>query len=273
LSDVEIESPSIQEEILETQEVQDSLTFEIPRRSKQERKQPDWFSYWSMAEFAYSAIIDTPLTFDEAIESSDKKKWQISMDEEIDAHRRNKTWKLVPRPVEKSVIDNKWIFRIKTDAAGNPIRFKSRLVVRGFRQYKGMDYNDTFSPVARYDSARLIFAIAAAKNLKIRQFDVSTAFLSGDIDETIYMEQPEGYVAKEHPEYVCKLQRAIYGLKQAPIQFNKKMYGTLKNIGLMPIYSDRCVFIGQVGDNTVFMALYVDDAILAPSSLRARIGN
>jgi len=94
----------------------------------------------------------------------------------------------------------------------------------------------------------LILAIAAAKNLKLRQFDVSTAFLSGDIDETIYMEQPEGYVDKEYPEYVCKLQRAIYGLKQAPVQFNKNMCGTLNNIGLMPIYSDRCVFIGQVGD-------------------------
>jgi len=107
-NDVEIESPSTQEEILKTQEPQDSLTFEIPRRSKRERKQPDWLSYWSMAEFAYSMVIGTPLTFDEAIESSDKK-WQLSMDEEIDAHQRNKTWKLVPRPDEKSVIDNKWI--------------------------------------------------------------------------------------------------------------------------------------------------------------------
>jgi len=115
----------------------------------------------------------------------------------------------------------------------------------------------------------LILAIDAAKNFKLRQFDVSTAFLSGDIDKTIYMEQPEGYVDKEHHEYVCKLRRAIYGLKQAPIQFNKKMCGTLKNIGLMPIHSDRCVFIGQVGDNTVYMALYVDDAILASSSIRA----
>jgi len=112
----------------------------------------------------------------------------------------------------------------------------------------------------------LILAIAAAKNLKLRQFNVSTAFLS---DETIYMEQPEGYVDKEHPEYVCKLQRPIYGLKQAPIQFNKKMCGTLKNIGLMPIHNDRCVFIGQVGDNIVYMALYVDDAIWASSSITA----
>jgi len=87
-----------------------------------------------MAEFAYSAVIGAPLTFDETIESSNKKKWRVSMHEKIDAHRRNKTWKLVPRPYEMPVIDNKWIYRIKTDDAGNSIRFKSRLVVRGFRQ-------------------------------------------------------------------------------------------------------------------------------------------
>jgi len=86
-----------------------------------------------MAEFACSAIVGAPLTFDEAVESSDKKKWRVSMDEEIDAHHRNKTWKLVPRPVEVPVIDNKWVYRIKTDRAGNAVRFKSRLVVRGFR--------------------------------------------------------------------------------------------------------------------------------------------
>jgi len=132
------------------------------------------------------------------------------MDEEIDAHYRNKTWKLVPRPVAEPVIDNKWVYRIKTDGAGNAVQFKSRLVVRGFRQRKGVDYSDTFSPVARYDSARLLLAIATAKNFELRQFDISTEFLSGDINETIYMKQPEGYVNSKYPEYVCQLQRAIY---------------------------------------------------------------
>jgi len=105
------------------------------------------------------------------------------MDEEIDTHRRNKTWKLIPRLVEGPVIDNKWIYRIKTDGARNTVRFKSRLVVRGFRQCEGVDYGDTFSPVARYNSVLLLLAIAAAKNFELRQFDVSTAFLFGDIDD------------------------------------------------------------------------------------------
>jgi len=124
------------------------------------------------------------------------------MDKEIDAHRRNKIWKLVSRPVEVPLIDNKWIYHIKTDSAGNAVRFKSRLIVRGFRQSEGIDYGDTFSSVARYDSARLLLSIAAIKNFELRQFNISTAFLSGDIDETIYMEQPEGYVDREHPEFV-----------------------------------------------------------------------
>jgi len=154
-----------------------SGTVETPRRSQRERKQPDWLSYSSIAEFAYSAVIGSPLTFDEAVESSDRKKWRVSMDEEIDVHHRNKTWKLVSRPVAEPVIDNKWVYRIKTDGAGNAVRFKSRLV-KDFRQRKEVDYSDTFSPVARYDFARLFLAIAAAKNFELRQFDVSTAFLS-----------------------------------------------------------------------------------------------
>jgi len=152
------------------------------------------------------------------------------MDEEINAHHRNKIWKL--RPVAEPVIDNKWVYRIKTDGAGNAVRFKSRLVIRGFRQRKGVDHSDIFSPVARYDSAHLLLAIAAAKNFELRQFDVSTAFLSGDINETIYMEQPEDYIDSKHPEYVCQLQRAIYGLKQGPVQFNKKISGILQRISV-----------------------------------------
>jgi len=163
------------------------------------------------------------------------------MDEEIDAHHRNKTWKLVPRLVEEPVIDNNWVYRIKTDGAGNAVQLKSRLVVRGFRQRKGVDYSDTFSPVAHYDSARLLFAIAAAKNFKLQQLDVSTAFLSGDINETIYMEQPEGYVDRKHPEYVYQLQHAIYRLKQEPVQFDKKISGTLENIGLIPTQRSMCI--------------------------------
>jgi len=147
------------------------------------------------------------------------------------------------------------------------MRFKSRLIVRGFHQSMGVD-GDTFSQVARYDSARLLLAITAAKNFELRQFDISIAFLSGDIGETIYMEQSKGYVDREHPEYICRLQRAIYGLKQELIQFSKKLCGTLEDIDLISTHSDRCVFTGRVGGNIVYMALYVYDAILAsPSKL------
>jgi len=143
----------------------------------------------------------------------------------------------------------------------------SHVVVREFRQHEGVDYGDIFSPVARHGSARLLLAIAAVKNFQLRQFDVSIAFPSDDIDETIYMEQPEDYVDREHPEYVCQLQR-IYGLKQRPIQFNNKIR-TLEDIDLKPTHSDRCVFSGRMGGDIVYMALYVDDAILTSPSKRA----
>jgi len=105
-----------------------SGTIETPRRSQRERKQPDWLSYSSIAEFAYSAVVCSPLTFDEAVESSDKKKWRVAMDEEIDAHYRNVTWKLVPRPVAEPVMDNKWVYRIKTDG-GSQKKFSSSYIL------------------------------------------------------------------------------------------------------------------------------------------------
>jgi len=138
----------------------------------------------------------------------------------------------------------------------------------GFRHRKKVDYSDTFSPVAHYDSTRLLLAIAAAKNFELWQFDVSIAFFSGDIDETIYMEQPEGCVDGEHSECVCRLQRTIYGLRDRGLQFSK-MCDALEDIGLISIHNDRCIFSRRVGDNIVCMALYVDDAILASPSGRA----
>jgi len=141
--------------------------------------------------------------------------------------------------------------------------------VRGFHQREGIDYFETFSPVARYDSARLLLAVAASKGYKLKEFDISTAFLSGELNETIFMEQPEEYVDEKYPEHVCKLHKAIYGLKQGPAQFHKKLRRELLNIGMNPTHSDSCVYTGKVGGMMVYLALYVDDGLLVSPSMEA----
>jgi len=170
------------------------------------------------------------------------------MDEEIDAHHRNKTWKLVPRPVEVPVIDYNWIYRIKTKGARNAVQFKSRLVVR-FRQREGVDYSDTFLPVPRYYSARLL--LAAIKNFDLQQCRLR---FSPVTSTRRYTWSSLRTMSTENPEYVCQLQRSMYGLKQG-FQFNKKIRSTLEDIGLIPTHSDRYVFTSRVEGDIVYIVL------------------
>jgi len=140
--------------------------------------------------------------------------------------------------------------------------------VRGFHQREGIDYFETFS-VVRYDSVRLLLAVAASKGYKLKQFDISMAFLSGELNKAIFMEQPEGYVDEKYPEHVCKLHKVIYGLKQGSAQFHKKLRRELSNISMNPTHSDSCVYTGKVGGMRVYLSLYVDDGLLVSPSMEA----
>ena len=129
-------------------------------------------------------------------------------------------WTLVDLPNDRKAVENKWIFKKKTDADGNVTVYKARLVAKGFRQVQGVDYEETFSPVAMLKSNQVLLAIAAYHDYEIWQMDVKTAFLNGNIEEELYMVQPEGFVNLEDGGKVCKLQRSIYGLKQASRSWN-----------------------------------------------------
>lgn len=148
--------------------------------------------------------IDEPFSYDEAMECPNKEQWKIAIDEEIAAHEENKTWTIVSRTAEMKPITCKWLFKQKFNANGSLDRYKARLVVRGFSQRPGLDYQETFAPVIRFDSLRLLFSIAAHRQLRMMQFDVCTAFLYGTISEDIYMELPEGYPISDKNK-VCKL--------------------------------------------------------------------
>lgn len=129
--------------------------------------------------------------------------------------RKNQVWDLVDLPEGRKSIGNKWVLKIKRKADGSVERYKARLVAKGFTQVEGVDYEETFSAVVRFASIRIILAMVASFDLELYQMDVKTAFLNGELDEEIYMDQPAGFVVEEEAHKVCRLRRSIYGLKQA----------------------------------------------------------
>ena len=134
----------------------------------------------------------------------------------------NHTYDLIELPQGKRPLKNKWVYRLKSEENNSQPRYKARLVVKGFSQKKGVDYDEIFSPVVKMSSIRVILGIAASLNLEIEQLNVKTKFLHGDLEEEIYMEQPEGFTVNGNEHLVCKLKKSLYGLKQAPRQCYKK---------------------------------------------------
>lgn len=200
-----------------------------------------------------------PLTGKDALASSDGEKWKTAMQEELNSLAENDTWTLVERGGQK-VLDCKWVFKKKLDEHGNVARYKARLVARGFNQQHGIDYYDTFSPVLRFQSFRMILAVAAARKLKIRFFDVKTAFLNGVLKETVLMKQPDGF--EDGTNNVCLLRRSLYGLKQSSRCWNEKFVAVLARFGLVQSENDPCVFV-RGGDKSLLLGIYVDDGVIA----------
>jgi histone deacetylase 1/2 len=168
------------------------------------------------------------------------------MDAEHQALLRNNTWHLVPPPKGKNVIGCKWVYKVKRKANGSIDRYKARLVDKGFKQRYGIDYEDTFSPVVKEVTIRLVVSIAVSKGWSLRQLDVQNAFLHGVLEE-VYMHQPLGYVNKSCPNYVCKLDKAIYGLKQAPRAWYARLCGKLEALGFIPSKADTSLFYYNKG--------------------------
>jgi hypothetical protein len=138
------------------------------------------------------------------------------MDEELDQIEKNDTWDLVPRSNNKNVIGTKWVFRNKLNEDGQVTRNKARLVCKGYAQIEGIDFEETFAPVARMEAIRFILSYSCSKNVKVYQMDVKSDFLNGELEEEVYIEQLEGNQFSENTNYVCKLKKALYGLKHAP---------------------------------------------------------
>jgi len=163
---------------------------------------------------------DEPVSFEEALKQN---HWKKAMIEELDSIEKNDSWRLVQLPTDKKCIDVKWVFKTKLKPDGQTAKYKARLVARGFLQKYGQDYYEVYATVARMETIRLIVAIAVKNNWSMYQLDVKSAFLNGELEEEVYVNQPPGFVIKGKEEYVYKLDKALYVLKQASRAWNKKI--------------------------------------------------
>ena len=208
--------------------------------------------------------VDEPTTYREAQNSNDWDQWKKAMDDEMNSLQEKKVIEIVDRPENRKVISCKWVYRIKRDSKGNINRYKARLVARGFTQVYGLDYMDTYAPVTRLETIRLLCALAVKRDWEVRHVDVKTAYLNGDLDEEIFMEIPEGYNEGLEGKVIL-LRKAIYGLRQAGRQWYRKLKEALKKFGLKQTASDPHTFVVQKvvqGTRlTLILPIYVDDLI------------
>ncbi|GKC05160.1 transposable element, partial [Tanacetum coccineum] len=245
-----------------------SIAHDRPRRNV---KAPTQFGDYVAYALQVAEEVESlkPTTYREAITSKDSDMWIAAMGEEIESLHKNKTWELVQLPERRKVVGCKWVFKMKTGLPGSDIiRYKARLVAKGFSQKEGIDYNEIFSPVVRHTSIRVLLSLVAHHDLELEQLDVKTAFLHGDLEEEIYMSQPEGFVVQGKEDYVCKIRKSLYGLKQSPRQWYKRFDSFMVQHGFSRSAYDCCVYHKRAPSGSlIYLLLYVDDMLVAAKDM------
>ncbi len=226
----------------------------LRRSTRKFTKPKEW---WKTTSTAFTART-FPSSYKAATSPDNIDFWSPGIEREHDCLLRNKTWELVKRKDGMHVLPSKYVFRVKN---GKP---KARLVVLGCRQVYGLDYSQTFAPVVKMSTIRLVLALVAARDLECEQMDVVTAFLNGDLDEDIYMEIPQELKTTKNSDQVCKLRKAVYGLKQAPRQWYAKIHEYLvRDLGFTSSLNDPCLYTQHQSSSLTIIALYVDDLLVA----------
>ncbi|GKA99878.1 retrovirus-related pol polyprotein from transposon TNT 1-94 [Tanacetum coccineum] len=213
----------------------------------------------------YDAFLTSvePKTYKDALTQS---CWIEAMQEELNEFERLEVWELVPRPDKVMVITLKWIYKVKLDELGGILKNKARLVARGYRQEEGIDFEESFAPVARLEAIRIFLAFAAHINMIVYQMNVKTAFLNGILREKVYVSQPDRFVDPDNPNHMYRLKKALYGLKQAP----RAWYDLLSSFLLSQVFSkgtvDPTLFISRKDKDILLVQIYVEDIIFASTT-------
>ena len=224
----------------------------------------------AIAAVAVTEMDEVQPSYEEARLRSDWPEWKKAIDVELQNLKEAGTWDVVERPSGVNIVDSKWVFRLKKDAEGKIVKWKARLVARGFTQVQGVDYFETFAPVARLAFIQLILAVAARNDWEIRMFDFHSAYLNGVLSdgETIYMEQPPNHEVADRSQYVVKLRKSLYGLKQAGKKWYDTLCDSLASVGFRRSMADPAVFYVHDGNDVVILFIHVDDTTVTGSSSR-----
>ncbi|KAH9684823.1 retrovirus-related pol polyprotein from transposon RE2 [Citrus sinensis] len=209
----------------------------------------------------YTAVL-THKEPDNVQEALNDSKWLQAMREEYDALIKNNTWTLVPRQADQHVVGNKWVYRVKYNTDGSVAKYKARLVAKGFQQVAGINYFETFSPVVKSATVRVILSLAVMNQWRIRQVDVNNAFLNGELTKEVFMSQPDGFIDAQRSDFVCKLHKSLYGLKQAPRAWYDKLKRCLMSWGFTTTSSDTSLFVRKIKTSMIIVLIYVDDILI-----------
>jgi hypothetical protein len=237
--------------------IQDGEKYGAPEGTSRQVKRPKPFS--SYTALMCNLLDEEPTYFEEAIQ---KKEWADAMTEEYRSIMKNEVREILPISKNKDGVSYRWLFKIKHVADGSIEKYKARSIARGFSQKEGIDYEETFAPVARYTSIRTIIALATKMKWKLHQMDVKTAFLNGVIEEEVYIEKPQGFEVEERKSYVCRLKKAFYGLKQAPRAWYGRIDSFLTSLGFTKSKADSNIYFKIMDNEPVILLLYVDDLFL-----------
>lgn len=210
---------------------------------------------------------EEPLSLEEAHGRADWPLWKKAMDEEMEQLKKLGTYTKVDLPSDRVPIACKWVYRLKRDHAGKIVRYKARLVTKGFSQIPGIDFTETFAPVMRLDTLRLLLALAATYGMVIHVVDIVGAYLNGELKEQIYMQQPPEYEDGTH--LVLQLIKTIYGLRQSGRVWNQKLNNAFIKLGFKRLFSDQCVYFRHEDQNVTIVAIHVDDMAIFASSTDA----
>ncbi|KAG8499930.1 hypothetical protein CXB51_006489 [Gossypium anomalum] len=244
--------------------VASSLQYSIAKnRTRREIKPPKKYAEADLVAYALNVAEDIdanqePFNYSEAISCEDSEKWMFAMQKEMESLHKNRTWDLVNLPKDKKVVHCKWVFKKKEGTPGvEEPKYKARLVAKGYSQIPGVDFTDVFSPVVKYSSIRALLGIVAMHDLELEQLDVKTVFLHGELEEDIYMQQPEGFTVSEKEDYVCLL-------KKSPRQWYKRFDSFMTSHDFKRSSFDSCVYFKKNSDGSfVYLLLYVDNMLIA----------